>query len=467
MKTWTDHAYRLTRVCRARYERDDILEADIICGTNSSSTNGDLVESDDVPDALPQGKASKRFRDNFSAKTDFWTLKLANRMSFVHGSRAKAHMNRRHPNPFQPRSSDSSTVPMHASSSTAGLLQGPASPPGCSPSPPMPDIVHPILEDEQEQEGDSAAHDRPALVSPHAPHPAWDDSPSYDRPYDNPYYTHPISNFLWLPRDPLGLLNLDDTVDLRMALTSEPGAGKLGTWEDDGFIGSSISSVLIGSFGDLDEEDEDLSNTPAVRTLDGSEVISLPSAIASRVENIDQESDVEHTSQHRRPSLLGPRRTSSSTSTSPSLSLGLRRPTTLDVGSHQAGFRSFSLGVESMGIAGRTPSSGTVSSSDPRRRNRAATLDYGVGLRPHRQCSSGHATRSLLSVVESPTFPIPRSLASDGAPSIISTREAVVGEVIMEEKDLTQEFRRLEEEERQRAEGSRSWWTSWLYARRS
>ncbi len=414
----------------------------------------------DIPDALPQGKASKRFRDNFSAKTDFWTLKLANRMSFVHGSRAKAHMNRRHPNPFQPRSSDSSTVPMRASSSTAGLLQGPGSPSEFA-SPPIPDIVHPIQEDEDE-EGDSAALERPALVSPHAPHPAWDDNPSYDRPYDNPYYTRPISNFLWLPRDPLGLLDLDDTVDLRMALTSEPGAGKLGTWEDDGFIGSSISSVLIGSLGDL-EEDEDLSYTPPVRTLDGSEVTSLPSAIASRVENIDQESDVEHTSQHRRPSLLGPRRTSSSTSTN--ISLGLRRPTTLDVGNHQAGFRSFSLGVESMATAGRTPSSGTTSSSDPRRRNRAATLDYGVGLRPHRQYSSGHATRSLLSVVESPTIPIPRTLTSDGAPSIISTREAVVGEVIMEEKDLTQEFKRLEEAEKQKAEGSRSWWTSWLYAR--
>ena len=447
----------MTRVCRAHYERDDILEADIVCGSKSSPTE-ETEDPSDLPDILPDNleKAGNGFREKISAKTDFWTLKLANRMNFLHGSHAMAHINRRRPNPFQPHSSGDSSVPMERTSSTAGLLQEQGSPVF-----PVAEVVHPIREVE-EQTSDTTPNERPALVSPHAPHPVWDDSPSYDRPYENPYYSRPISNILWLPRNPLSLLDLDDTVDLRMALTSEPGAGKLGTWSDDEFIGSSISSVLVASFGDLD--DEDLMYGSPVRTLDGSEVIGLPSAIASRVENIEQESDVEHAAQ-RRPSTLGRRRMSStSTSPTPTPTLGLRKPTTLDNGAPPAGFRSFSLGVESTGSAGRAVSQ-TTSSSGPRRRNRAATLDHTMSLQPPRQGSSSHATRSLLSVVESPTIGVPRPFALDAAPSIISTREAVVGEVLMEEKDLTQERKRQEEAEKQKAEGPRSWWTSWLYAR--
>ncbi|KAJ3479556.1 hypothetical protein NLI96_g8973 [Meripilus lineatus] len=367
-------------------------------------------------------------------------------------------MNRRQPNPFRPQSPVELSSPLASSSSTAGLLQAQGSPSN-SPTPvPVIEPSRPLQEEPESMET------RTPLVIPHAPHPVWDDTPSYDRPYDNPYYAQPIRDALWLPRDPTGLLDLDDTVDLLRAVTSEPSGGKIGTWGDEAFIGSSISSVLLASFGGFDEDD-DLSGTPAVRTLNGSEIINLPSAIASRVENIDQESDVDHTSPKSKPSILvPPRRRQSSSSTNPSITF--RRPSTLDVGANPAGFRSFSLGVEAIATAAFLSSTDT-SSSDPRRRNRAATLDSGMGLRsPVRQLSSAHATRSLLSVAENPTSPrMSNPPTLSGNKSVISTSEAVVGEVIKEEKNLTQERKRQEEVEKHKADGRRSWWTSWIYSR--
>ncbi|KAF6757411.1 hypothetical protein DFP72DRAFT_845840 [Ephemerocybe angulata] len=47
-------------------------------------------------------------------------------------------------------------------------------------------------------------------VVPHPPPLPWDDHQSVDLPYDNPYYTREISNALWLPRDPVNVLDLDD-----------------------------------------------------------------------------------------------------------------------------------------------------------------------------------------------------------------------------------------------------------------
>ncbi|KIL63242.1 hypothetical protein M378DRAFT_80006 [Amanita muscaria Koide BX008] len=64
-----------------------------------------------------------------------------------------------------------------------------------------------------------------------APHPAprpWDDQTMIDRPYDNPFYSRPIDNALWLPRNPSAILDLDDTVDLRMPLTENLDVSKLG-----------------------------------------------------------------------------------------------------------------------------------------------------------------------------------------------------------------------------------------------
>jgi hypothetical protein len=76
----------------------------------------------------------------------------------------------------------------------------------------------------------------PALqvVVPHHSLRPWEDIPSYQRMRgygDQPAYTDDYDDFLWLPRDPLSTLDLDDTVELRLALTtSAGGSGRFGDW---------------------------------------------------------------------------------------------------------------------------------------------------------------------------------------------------------------------------------------------
>lgn len=72
------------------------------------------------------------------------------------------------------------------------------------------------------------------LVTPHHGVRPWEDIPPYQRSRgynDQPDYTDDYDDFLWLPRDPLSTLDLDDTVEMRLALTtSEGGSGRIGDW---------------------------------------------------------------------------------------------------------------------------------------------------------------------------------------------------------------------------------------------
>ncbi|ORY32232.1 hypothetical protein BCR39DRAFT_41930 [Naematelia encephala] len=72
------------------------------------------------------------------------------------------------------------------------------------------------------------------VVVPHHPLRPWEDIPPYQRARgynDQPAYTDDYDDFLWLPRDPLSTLDLDDTVEMRLALTtSAGGSGRLGDW---------------------------------------------------------------------------------------------------------------------------------------------------------------------------------------------------------------------------------------------
>jgi hypothetical protein len=73
----------------------------------------------------------------------------------------------------------------------------------------------------------------PPLVSPH-PHLIRDDRPDYDAAYDDPHLIDPLVHALWLPRDPLSVLDLNDTVDYRgpAIVSSEGGSGRLGQWDE-------------------------------------------------------------------------------------------------------------------------------------------------------------------------------------------------------------------------------------------
>lgn len=72
------------------------------------------------------------------------------------------------------------------------------------------------------------------LIQLHPPTGPWDDSPRYDIPFQNPAYVCPIDDFLWLPRNPCGKLNLDDSIEMRKAIRTEVHLGGLGEWIDDG-----------------------------------------------------------------------------------------------------------------------------------------------------------------------------------------------------------------------------------------
>lgn len=72
------------------------------------------------------------------------------------------------------------------------------------------------------------------VVVPHHPLRPWEDILPYQRSRgysDQPAYTDDYDDFLWLPRDPLSTLDLDDSVEMRLALTtSAGGSGRLGDW---------------------------------------------------------------------------------------------------------------------------------------------------------------------------------------------------------------------------------------------
>lgn len=72
------------------------------------------------------------------------------------------------------------------------------------------------------------------LIQPRPPTGPWDDSPRYDIPFQNPAYVCPVDDFLWLPRNPCGKLNLDDSIEMRKAIRTEVHLGGLGEWIDDG-----------------------------------------------------------------------------------------------------------------------------------------------------------------------------------------------------------------------------------------
>ncbi|KAE8542852.1 hypothetical protein D1P53_000915 [Cryptococcus gattii VGV] len=76
--------------------------------------------------------------------------------------------------------------------------------------------------------------DELSIVVPHPPLPPWEDIPPYQRSRgynDQPAYTDSFEEFLLLQRDPRSTIDLDDCVEMRLALTSSRGGtGVMGDW---------------------------------------------------------------------------------------------------------------------------------------------------------------------------------------------------------------------------------------------
>ncbi|KAK0535913.1 hypothetical protein OC834_001357 [Tilletia horrida] len=88
-------------------------------------------------------------------------------------------------------------------------------------------------QDEDDSDWDDDEDDLP-LVRRHAP-VTWDDTPNNSAKYNNPFYSHHLDPFLWLPRDPTKTLNLFDTIEWYgpALVSSQGGAGNVGEWEED------------------------------------------------------------------------------------------------------------------------------------------------------------------------------------------------------------------------------------------
>jgi hypothetical protein len=291
---------------------------------------------------------------------------------------------------------------------------------------------------------------------PVVPHPSpiiWDDQKNPDLPYDNPFYTRAIDNVLWLPRNPCGLLDLDDTVDMKISLTVEAAAGQLGTFP----IGL-LERVSPGEMSQISSRPMTTSSETVaspvsfsreLQEVDGTEEIELPATIAKRVQA--GEADVEYVAKPRK--IPGPRgKFTSATKNTTVPSIGLR-PSSL------------------------APSSPSLLSTDgiARRRERSPSIMsvlqlpfnlHGANFTEHEvKAPDEIQSPSILSASTSRTSLAPQdNLAIRPSRSQnLSTSNAIFREVLAEEEDAKQNHILGEQTEATKSQTSKSWWTSWMF----
>jgi hypothetical protein len=431
----------ITRMCLARFEKDDTWEAQVVCRT------GDVANSEDIPGNrnIPPEKLPYSPQNGAGGVEDhpsrFRTWRLPAWINFTYSTvpRRLRPSEQRQPNPFGPHARSFSRLDsLDENRSTASGQE----------QPPATTLGTPLHSPPAEEPCQPPACISTSLVQRHPPLASWDDEPRHDTPYDNPYYTKPITNSLWLPRDPLGLLNLDDTVDVYRALTTEPGAGDVGQWFGPG---SSTSPVLqLPSPVSSEEQPSFL----ASRQYSGREDIDLPDGIRSRADAIDQGDHMEST-RARRPSLFSRNRSGSSGS---AISNGNRAPRSLPPRSQTAdGDRhEFPRKISFDRLPrSRERAYSYLPPPNPHLQSQLRGVDPGSRPDLHAQAEF---VRSTASIIGSRL-----SLSHNN----VTTREAVVTEAIAEEQLATEERLRKEHADAQLNHGPRwrPWIISWVYAK--
>ncbi|KAK0464387.1 uncharacterized protein EV420DRAFT_1263449 [Desarmillaria tabescens] len=430
----------MTRMCRAQFERDDMQEAHIICGR----PDADGIERGETENT--EQDMSGLLNTDSQRRKSTWRLPAWVTLSYA---TIRHHPNNplaRGPNPFriEPHSFSRlgpSTSQAEENEPPSRLATGSElEPPLLAPLSPISAPLEPTLRTEDD-----------CPVVPHPPPVSWDDLTTADLPYDNPYYTRAISNVLWLPRNPCGLLDLDDTIDLKVSITVEASAGKLGTWIG---IPETDSPLQMST---LSLHPSHVSSPPSERrassfAVDGTEEIDLPPAIIKRIEA--KEDDIEQAAAPRRPSTFRGRRPSTS-QRQPSLS-SLRPPI--------KPFRTYSEGTEPM----KKRSNSLLSFFEPPRLGspRLGSSDHAASPVSHsspRQPSLGP------NVAQGDFVMANASRISMGAPpqlrraENISAHHAILREVMAEEESAL--VNRLEEEDAdaEKATSTKSRFTSWMF----
>lgn len=269
------------------------------------------------------------------------------------------------------------------------------------------------------------------VVTPHPPFPSWDDSPNLDQPYDNPYYTAPVENILWLPRNPFGQLDLDDTVDLHVTLTSQGNSGELDRWLEEGEgkevpLSESPRMSLVENAEaftqpvrtDSGRTGSSISKFRPQRQYTGMENISMSSVLAARANALEKENN----DKRRRMMVMR----------------GIRKD--LDDVNNNSKLREV-VSLDTIDLAQRRP--------------RLHSRTYDPVHEPDLHAESTPLRERI--VLESPPV--------DGATSqnVIPLEEAVLSEVVAEEKHHALERIRREAMEKMHQGKYRPAWWKWLF----
>jgi len=452
-------------MCRAQFEADDILEANVACrlveladervSVDAATSLGHEVMDRDG-DSLIRAHNNPINGSKLTWKVPLWMSFSYD--TFRHKPNRKALQRQPIPsNLYRPsqlsRTSNTSIPTVHRTtpSGTARPYSSEFPIPKQSPQAPSPPPVLHI------------ADDRSGPVVPHPRLQVWDDLTNADLPYDNPFYTREISNYLWLPRNPCAKLNLDDTVDMKVSLTVEANTAPLGTWtglpvhsspvQTPYSISSRSSIPGISEPAILDDDDD----------IDGTEDIELPPMIARRVSsrdgNIESVQRSPGPSRQRRATLRSTLSTRSFTSSNPDTkhSTKQRRPTTGSSSLRVPGsFRSFSGNSRPRVSSMLSAIEHNVGPLQP-----PLTSDVELGLRPdmHAQANlviDEHINASQNSLAQRPSILRGQS---------ISAQQAIAREVLAEEQEAF--VRRIEEEQTEagKPRARRSFMTSWFFRR--
>lgn len=448
-------------MCRIQFEHQDILEANILCNKQSS-----MISSEDHRTSEEEHRAGspdhegngliQRTRQRSRLSSAFKTWKLPNWINFTYNS---VHLRvqqsqRRPPIPFGTHERSFSRL------NSITMDQPPVH---------VMDTLNPSRQSETETDNEVHHPSKPRIstpsslgikaVVPHPPPVPWDDQKTPDLPYDNPFYSRAIDNVLWLPRNPCGLLDLDDTVDVKTSLTVELTVGQLGTFpigllesgSPEEILQASPSPMMAASYTTASP----VSITRELPHIDGTEEIELPATIVKRVQA--GEADIEHAAKSRlTPSYRG----KSSGAGKSTLSL-VSGPThhhhTSFAGSHISTFHST---AERRNRPGRDRSHSIMSALQlPPPVQHTKSSDHELGFR--------HETQSLTNAIPTSASASRLSLAPPmirpSRSQNLSASSAIFREVLAEEESAKNVHIMEEQTEANKVQNNKSWLTSWMF----
>ena len=405
-----DVIFSLTRMCRTHFEKQDILEANILCHRQDQSSpclNGEAR----VPRSNKE--SNRLFSSRLASSLRTWKLP-----DWVNVNFSDAHRSQR------------------CSSTPFGRNRNPLEESN-------EDIMHYVKA--------HAPPDENKPVTPHPPPVSWDDQVIVDLPYDNPFYTRAVDTLLWLPRNPCGLLNLDDTVKMRVSLTVEPVTGELGTLRyrlPERKSPGEMSPISSGSMMvQSDSVASPISFTCEHTATDGTQEIELSPAIVKRVQA--GETDVER--------IPRPRTSSGHCGKS----IGSAAKSVLSLGSspgHGLKGRRLSITGNDREHPGRGRSHSILSTLQlppPVQHVMSSEHEMVIRYEEHPQIDEipTSASTSQLSL-------LPPLVLLPSRTQTLSTSDVIFREVLAEEQE--HRIREEQTEAAMRLRLDKSWWTSWM-----